>query len=527
MDKEKVYLYDTTLRDGSQSRSINFSLEDKLNILKKLDDSGFDYVEGGWPNPTHELDRKFFGEASKMKLKNVRLAAFGSTRRPGIEASGDSQLKALVEAKSPVITIFGKTWDLHALKVIRTTLEENLAMIEDSVSFLSGNCEEVIYDAEHFFDGWKNNRDYALRTLEAAVKGGARWLVLCDTNGGTLPDECAAITAEVARRFDTSLGIHTHNDAGCAVANSLLAVKSGARHVQGTINGFGERCGNADLIAIIPGLEFKYGFGTLGAKKITELTSLSRYVDEVANQHSDPRKPYVGAYAFAHKGGAHIDGVLKEATSFEHMPPESVGNERSFVISDQSGASTLVSKIQKYIPDVDKKNPLVKDLLVKVKDMEAEGYQFESAEGSFRLLVEKAFGRYAEPFSCEGFRVFEEQSISRTKELSAEATIKVICKGEEFHTAAEGDGPVNAMDNAIRKALTNFYPQLASMGLIDYKVLVINGEDGTSAKVRVLIESADDEESWGTVGVSTNIIEASWIALIDALNYKLLKDGLV
>ena len=524
---DKVYLYDTTLRDGSQSRSINFSLEDKLNILKKLDETGFDYVEGGWPNPTHELDRRFFEEASKMSLKSVRLAAFGSTRRPEIKAAEDGQLRALIDSKAPVITIFGKTWDLHATKVIRTTLEENLAMITDSVAFLKENCEEVVYDAEHFFDGWKNNRDYALKTLEAAAKGGAEWLVLCDTNGGTMPDECASITAEVASRFDVRLGIHTHNDAGCAVANSLLSVNSGARQVQGTVNGFGERCGNADLIALIPGLEMKYGFETLGKSKIAELTSLSRYVDEVANQHSDPRKPYVGAYAFAHKGGAHIDGVLKEATSFEHMPPETVGNARSFVISDQSGASTLVTKIQKYIPDIDKKNPLVKELLVKVKDMEAEGYQFESAEGSFRLLVEKAFGRYSEPFSCEGFRVFEEQSALRAKELSAEATIKVICKGEEFHTAAEGDGPVNAMDNAIRKALTNFYPQLAGMGLIDYKVLVINGEDGTSAKVRVLIESADEDESWGTVGVSTNIIEASWIALIDALNYKLLKDGLV
>lgn len=523
---EKVYLYDTTLRDGSQSRSISFSLDDKLNILKKLDDMGFDYVEGGWPNPTHELDRRFFEEASGINLKRVKLATFGSTRRPGIKATEDGQLQAQVNSKAPVITIFGKTWDLHVTKVIRTTLEENLAMITDSVSFLKDNCEEVIYDAEHFFDGWKNNRDYSLKTLEAAVKGGAQWLVLCDTNGGVLPDECAKITREVAGKFDVNLGIHCHNDAGCAVANSLLSVQAGARHVQGTVNGFGERCGNADLTAIIPGLELKYGYNTIGKDMIKGMTGLSRYIDEVANQHSDPRKPYVGSYAFAHKGGAHIDGILKEAKSFEHMVPGNVGNARSFVISDQSGASTIVTKIKKYLPDINKKDPLVKKLLTKVKEMEGEGYQFESAEGSFRLLVEKEMGRYEEPFHCEGFRVFEEQSTQRTNELSAEATIKVTAKGEEFHTAAEGDGPVNAMDNAIRKALTNFYPQLTDMGLIDYKVLVINGADGTSAKVRVLIESADEEESWGTVGVSTNIIEASWIAMIDAINYKLLKDGL-
>jgi 2-isopropylmalate synthase len=526
MAKDKVYLYDTTLRDGGQSRSISFSLEDKLNILTKLDDMGFDYVEGGWPNPTHELDRLFFEEAAKMNLKYARPAAFGSTRRPGIKPTDDGQLQALINSKAPVITIFGKTWDLHATKVIRTTLEENLAMITDSIAFLKDNCEEVIYDAEHFFDGWKNNKDYALKTLEAAVKGGTQWLVLCDTNGGVLPDECADITAAVAKEFDVNLGIHCHNDTACAVANSLLAVKSGARQVQGTINGFGERCGNTDLTAIIPGLEFKYGYETIGSEKIRELTSLSRYVDEVANQHSDPRKPYVGAYAFAHKAGAHIDGVIKEPTSFEQIPPETVGNARSFTLSDQAGGSLIVSKIAKYYPNVDKKDPLVKKLLIKVKEMEAEGYQFESAEASFRLLVEKELGNYLEPFSCEGFRVYEEQTAIRAKELSAEATIKVICKGEEFHTAAEGDGPVNAMDNAIRKALTNFYPQLSKMGLIDYKVLVINGADGTSAKVRVIIESADEEESWGTVGVSTNIIEASWIALIDALNYKLLKDGL-
>jgi 2-isopropylmalate synthase len=524
---DKVYLYDTTLRDGSQSRSISFSLEDKLNILKKLDDMGFDYVEGGWPNPTHELDRLFFEEAAKMTMKNTRIATFGSTRRPGIKASDDGQLKAQVDTKAPVITIFGKTWDLHVTKVIRTTLEENLAMITDSVAYLRDNCEEVIYDAEHFFDGWKKNRDYALKTLEAAVKGGSQWLILCDTNGGVLPDECSSITAEVIKYFDVNVGIHNHNDAGCAVANSLLAVQAGARHVQGTVNGFGERCGNTDLTAIAPGLELKYGYKTLGKEKISQMTGLSKYIDEVANQHSDPRKPYVGAYAFAHKGGAHIDGILKDVKSFEHMTPELVGNARTFVLSDQSGSSTIVNKIKKYMPKVDKKDPLVKKLLTKVKDMEGEGYQFESAEGSFRLLVEKEMGRYSEPFMVDGFRVFEEKFDSKIgNDKSAEATIKVTARGEQFHTAAEGDGPINAMDNAIRKALVNFYPQLADMGLIDYKVLVINGAEGTSAKVRVLIESSDEEESWGTVGVSTNIIEASWIALIDAINYKILKDGL-
>ncbi len=521
----KIKIYDTTLRDGNQARDMSLSLDDKLNIAEKLADFGIDYIEGGWPNPTNMLDVHFFEKAAKLNLGDTKLVAFGSTRRPNFKVEEDIILKSLVDSKAPVITIFGKTWDLHVRQVLRTSLEENLVMIKDSVHYLKGQCEEVIYDAEHFFDGYRANSDYAIQTLLAAEEGGADCIVLCETNGGMLPGDIREIMNDVKGVVKVPLGIHTHNDSGCAVANTLEGVEAGAVHVQGTINGLGERCGNANLCTIISNLILKLGYELNCSSNLKFLTELSRYFNEIANLHDDTKQPYVGASAFAHKGGAHIDGVMKDPATFEHIDPSLVGNDRLYILSDQSGGSTIVKKLQQFLPDLDKKNPLVKQMLNKVKAMESEGYIFEAAEGSFKLLAAKEFGLYKEPFKFIGFRVIEEQRGS-SKDPSAEATIKVEANGKLVHTAAEGDGPVNAMDNAIRKGLTEFFPHLSEVRLVDYKVLVIDGKEGTAAKVRVLIESADKEESWGTVGVSTNIIEASWLALIDSFNYKLMKDSL-
>jgi len=522
---KKIQIYDTTLRDGNQARDMSLSLDDKLNIAQKLADFGVDYIEGGWPNPTNMLDVHFFELATKLDLGKTKLAAFGSTRRPNSKAEEDIILNSLVAAKTPVITVFGKTWDLHVTEVLRTSLEENLLMIKESVQYLKTKCEEVIYDAEHFFDGYRSNSEYALQTLLAAEEGGADCIVLCETNGGMLPSDIREIMKAVKEVINVPLGIHTHNDSGCAVANTLEGVQAGAIHVQGTINGLGERCGNANLCTIIPNLCLKLGYECLDSSDIKSLTELSRYFNEIANLHDDTKQPYVGASAFAHKGGAHIDGVMKDPTTFEHIDPRIVGNDRLYILSDQSGGSTIVKKLQQFLPNLDKKDPLVKQILNKVKDMESEGYLFEAAEGSFKLLAAKEFGLYKEPFKFIGFRVMEEQK-GTSNDPSAEATIKVEANGKLVHTAAEGDGPVNAMDNAIRKGLIEFFPELADVRLVDYKVLVINGKEGTGAKVRVLIESSDKTDSWGTVGVSANIIEASWIALIDSINYKLMKDSL-
>jgi 2-isopropylmalate synthase len=395
-------------------------------------------------------------------------------------------------------------------------------MIEDSVRYLKKNCDELIYDAEHFFDGYKENPEYALKTLQAALTGGADWVVLCDTNGGLLPQECQKIYDEVSANLSCSLGAHMHNDSGCAEANTLVCIAKGARHFQGTVNGLGERCGNANLCTLIPDIELKMNLQVVGNESMKQLTELSLYVSEIANVHPDLRQPFVGEAAFSHKGGAHIDGVLKEKRSFEHIDPAIIGNERIYILSDQAGGATIVEKLRKFIPDLDKKGPRVKNLLHRVKQMEAAGYQFEAAEASFRLLAKKELGLYKEPFVFKGFRVIEEKRDDDTS--YSEATIKMEADGKFEHTAAEGDGPINALDNAIRKALTRFYPAVSQIRLTDYKVLVINAKTGTAAKVRVLIESSDGHEFWGTVGVSENIIEASWIALIDSINYKLMKD---
>jgi 2-isopropylmalate synthase len=421
-----------------------------------------------------------------------------------------------------VITIFGKTWDLHVTQVLRTTLKENLAMIHDSVSFLKRHTGEVFYDAEHFFDGYKASPSYALETLATARDAGADVLVLCDTNGGLLPDEFVKIFREVLAAFSCKLGVHMHNDAGCAEANSCLGVVEGADHVQGTINGLGERCGNANLCTIIPNLQLKRGYQLLSPHQLQSLTSVSVFIAEVANTIPDLAQPYVGEAAFSHKAGAHADAVRKVRASFEHVTPESVGNERHFVLSHQAGSATMLEKLKTVLPGIDKKDSRMKKLLLRLKELEAEGYQFEAAEGSFELLTHKMLGRFAAPFDVLGFRVIEEKR--ENGNVFSEATIKVQENDVVEHTAAEGDGPVNALDNALRKALVKFYPSLATVKLEDFKVRVLDGRDGTEAKVRVLIESSDGEARWATIGVSTNIIEASWLALIDSLQYKLMKE---
>lgn len=521
MSKNGVTLYDTTLRDGNQALGISLSLSDKLRIVEKLDELGIHYIEGGWPNPTNTVDTGFYKEVKRMGPRS-KIAAFGSTRRPGNKVSQDPFLEMLISTGAPVATIFGKSWNLHVEKVINTSLEENLAMISDSVQFLKKNMEEVIYDAEHFFDGYKADPQYAVKTLIAAQDAGADYIVLCDTNGGMLPDDFLKIFKEVKEKISAPLGIHTHNDCGCADANSCIAVIEGAMQVQGTINGLGERCGNANLCTIIPNLQIKKGIQLLSQQQLKMITSTSVFVAEIANVIPNIRLPYVGEAAFSHKAGAHADGVRKTRESFEHVSPESVGNQRQFVVSDQAGSSTILEKLSSIGTGFNKKDPGVQALLMKIKELESCGYQFEAAEGSFELIARKILGQFKEPFQIKGFRVIEEKR--ETGEVFSEATIK-IQEGNQFvHTAAEGDGPVNALDNALRKALVKFYPTLKSVKLEDFKVRVLDGRDGTEAKVRVLIESSDGVNRWGTVGVSTNIIEASWLALIDSLKYKLMND---
>jgi 2-isopropylmalate synthase len=516
----RISIYDTTLRDGNQAIGINLSLKDKLDICRKLDDLGIHYIEGGWPNPTNQIDAEFYAKVKKLAVK-ARIAVFGSTRRPAAPCAKDPFVQMMVKTGAPVATIFGKSWDLHVKHVIRTTLEENLAMIGETVAYLKRHMDEVIYDAEHFFDGYRANPAYALKTLTAAREAGADVLALCDTNGGMLPDEFERTWREVAEKIDAPLGVHTHNDGGCAEANSFIAVAHGAIQVQGTMNGLGERCGNANLCTIIPGLQLKRGYQLLSDEQLARLTETSVYIAEIANITHDIRQPYVGESAFSHKAGAHADGVIKVRESFEHVKPESVGNNRRFVVSDQAGRSTILKKISRTVPDIDKSDPLVKNVLMRIKELEAQGYQFEAADASFELIVRQELGLVNAPFSVKGFRVIEEQ---RNGALFSEATVKVEENGVIEHTAAEGDGPVNALDNALRKALLKFFPALKSVKLDDFKVRVLDGREGTGAKVRVLIESSDGRDRWGTIGVSTNIIEASWIALIDSLKYKLIKD---
>ena len=517
----RIAIYDTTLRDGSQGEGVNFSLQDKLLITTRLDELGVDYIEGGYPlsNPK---DAAYFRDVRDLDLAHARITAFGMTRRRDCAPEDDTGMQALVAAKTPAVTIVGKSWDLHVREVLGVSLEENLRMIADSVGYIGANVPEVIYDAEHFFDGFKKNRDYALTTLRAAADAGAAWIVLCDTNGGALPEEVAEAVAEVRRALPTPIGIHTHNDGELAVANTLAAIKVGATQIQGTINGIGERCGNVDLCSAIANLALKYqGFDLLRSGSLAKLAEVSRYVYETANMNFRAGQPFVGTSAFAHKGGMHVHGVRKLASSYEHIDPSLVGNERRVLVSELSGKSNIAEKLGEF--GLEGNTDLLSRVLDRVQDLENEGYQFEAAEASFVLLVEKLAARHRPAFERLGYRV----SVANGSggEPVTEATVKLAIGPVVEHAVSEGDGPVNALDGALRKALGPHFPRLVEMQLVDYKVRVINARAGTAARVRVVIESQDGESVWGTVGVSENVIEASWLALLDAFDHKLAKDG--
>lgn len=517
----KIYIYDSTLRDGMQAEGISFSLEDKFKIVEQLDALGVDYIEAGNPG-SNPKDLDFFTGLQERPPQHSRLVAFGSTRRANISAENDRNLAAMLVAKTPAVAIFGKSWDFHVTEVLHTTLDENLHMIADSIAYMKQHGKEVIFDAEHFFDGYKSNPDYAMKTLEAAVKAGADSIALCDTNGGSFPMEVYDITREVVKTFDIPVGVHCHNDGGMAVANTIVGVQAGAVQVQGTLNGYGERCGNADLFPIIANLQLKLGYRCIPDEQMANLTPVSRYISEIANLPPDSKAPYVGASAFTHKAGMHIDAVLKASATFEHIDPALVGNNRRLLMSEMSGRSTVLTKMKRFNPTLTKDSPEVQAVIDDLKRLEYEGYQFEGAEASFELLIMKRLGKYKKLFDVKDFKVIADQPW-QTEDNSAAAIIKVLVDGVEEMTAAEGDGPVDALDKALRKALEVFYPQLKKMHLIDYKVRVLDSRAAAAAKVRVLIESSDGRESWSTVGVSTNIIAASWIAMIDAIEYMLLK----
>ena len=514
----RIQLYDTTLRDGSQGEGVNFSLQDKLMIARKLDDLGFDYIEGGYPlsNPK---DEEFFQRAAEMEWKHAKITAFGMTRRKGIAAKDDIGMQALIGSKAPVITIVGKTWDLHVTEVLRVSLEENLAMISDSIAFAKSEGREVIYDAEHCFDGWRANAEYAVQTWTAAAEAGADMICMCDTNGGTLPEQIVEAVTALKNAVKCRIGIHTHNDCELAVANSLAAVKAGAIQVQGTINGIGERCGNADLVSVAANLSLKLGYDVLAPGKIQRLTELSRYVYELANMNFRSGQAFVGTSAFAHKGGMHVHAVNRIARSYEHIQPDAVGNARRILVSELSGRSNIVAKTTKF--NISEDNELMQNILSAVQALENQGYQYEAAEASFDLLVMKQAGTYVPAFQLDHYRVNVE---NQAREPMTEAVIKLTTGDKCRHVVGEGDDPVNALDSALRKALTAAYPGLAEMTLVDYKVRVINSTEGTAARVRVVIESRDKDGMWSTVGVSENIIEASWIALVDAFEFKIHRD---
>ncbi len=512
----RVAIYDTTLRDGAQGEGVFFSVEDKVRVLRQLDGLGIDYVEGGWPG-ANPKDLRFFTLAKKVPLSHTRLTAFGSTRRAQNRPEDDQVLANLLAAETPAVAIFGKSWLLHVTEVLRVAPEANLALIEDSVAYLKSHGREVIYDAEHFFDGYADDPDYALATLASAARGGADWIVLCDTNGGTLPGAALGAIARVRDAISVPLGVHIHNDTGMAAAISVMAAGAGVGQIQGTFNGYGERCGNANLCTIVPTLILKMGLTCAAAPHLGRLTETSRLISELTNLHPDERQPYVGASAFAHKAGMHVDAVRKNPRTLEHVTPETVGNGRRILLSDQASRSSILEKIGERYPELTKDSPQVAALTEQLKELEHLGYQFEAAEASFDLLVRKAFQEYAKAFELKGFRIIVEKHGDQP--VFSEATIKVAVDGIEELTAAEGDGPVNALDCAIRKALLRFYPQIRDIRLVDYKVRVLDENRGTAAKVRVLIETSDGHEDWGTVGVSENLIEASWQALVDSIEY--------
>jgi 2-isopropylmalate synthase len=517
--KSAVEIYDTTLRDGSQGEGVSFSVGDKLRIAERIDAFGMNYIEGGWPG-SNPKDIEFFAEAKHRKWKNARLAAFGSTRRKGIPVEQDEQVRLLIEAETPVVTIYGKTWLLHVKEVLRASPDENLAMIADTVRFLKDHGKLVIYDAEHGFDGYLDHPDYALATCLAAEKAGADLVVLCDTNGGCLPGDIAKAITDVRSQLHIPIGIHSHNDGGLAVANALAAVGAGATHLQGTINGYGERTGNCNLTTTIPNLALKLKLRCVPEESLAKLQDLSQFVDEIANLRHDPRQPWVGAAAFAHKGGTHVNAVQKLVRSYEHIDPALVGNRRRVLVSDLSGKSNIVLKAQELGFQIDSDSPELKQILSRIKELEHDGYEFEAAEGSLAILIRRIWQHLELPFTVEGYHV----SMRRDGSSSiCEATVKVRV-GEKFaHTVGEGDGPVNALDKALRTALVRFYPHLEKVQLTDYKVRILDTKSGTAAKTRVLIESSDGKNEVGTVGVSSNIIEASLQALVDSIEYWLMK----
>ena len=520
----RIEIYDTTLRDGSQGEGINFSLVDKLMITERLDSLGFDFIEGGFAG-SNPKDTEYFQRVRELKLRHARVAAFGMTRRRGVSADQDPGMSALLATEAETLTLVGKTSEFHVTEVLRVSLEENLAMIAESIAFLRSHGRQVMYDAEHFFDGWKLNPDYALRTLQAAAAAGAERVILCDTNGGAMPDEVVALTRAAQAGLDVPVGIHCHNDCELAVANSLAAIDAGAVQVQGTINGFGERCGNVDLISVIANLAVKKrGYQVLQGKAIEHLTELSRFMYETANLRFRNNQPFVGASAFAHKGGMHVHAVGRAASSYEHIAPEQVGNERRILVSELSGRSNIMALTSGR--DIQQDSALMTKILDQVMTLENRGYQFEAAQGSFDLLVQRCAGTFRPHFELVHYRVNVEHAPHGPNGVITEATVKLQVNGQLRHEVAEGDGPVNALDAALRKALADAYPNLGQMQLVDYKVRVINSEAGTAAGVRVVIESRDEHEVWGTVGVSENIIAASWDALVDSFEYKLYRSDL-
>lgn len=521
-DKKPVQLevYDTTLRDGAQAEDVSFSVDDKVRVAQKLDDLGVHYIEGGWPG-ANPKDIEFFRIIKTIPFKHATVVAFGATRKASNPVRKDANIQALLAAETQTITLFGKSWGLHVTDALGITLAKNLELIGDSIAYLRAKGRTVFYDAEHFFDGYKANPEYAMETLRRAVESGAERVILCDTNGGTMPWEVKEICQVVQRECAVPLGIHAHNDTEMAVANSLVAVEIGIVQVQGTINGIGERCGNANLCSIVPNLELKMKRSVLGEKRLRHLREVSSFVTEIANLMPNKHQPYVGDAAFAHKGGVHIHAVQKNAATYEHVIPERVGNRQRMLVSDYSGRSGLVGKAEACGITLSKDNPKLQELVVTLKDLENQGYQFEGAEGSFELLLRKAVGKHKPSFELLGFRIIVEKRKATEAPIS-EATVMIKVGDVIEHTAAVGAGPVNALDHALRKALEKFYPQLTEVKLLDYKVRVLAATQGTAAKVRVLLESGDHKEKWGTVGVSENIMEASWQALADSIEYKLL-----
>jgi 2-isopropylmalate synthase len=519
----KIVIYDTTLRDGEQAEEISFSVEDKLLIARKLDDLGVHYIEGGYPG-ANPRDFEFFKRAAKIKFANATLTAFGATHKPGAPVEKDIGVKAILDSGVNTATIFGKTWDFHVKHALKVSNKENLALIHDTVEYLKKNLETVFFDAEHFFDGYIRNPEYATKCLMAAKGAGADCLVLCDTNGGTMPELVREITTKIKKNFNTPLGIHAHNDSECAVANSLLSIKAGARHVQGTINGLGERTGNANLCSIIPNLQLKQGHKCLSDEQLAKLRDTSRFVSEIGNIMHFNRLPYVGNSAFAHKAGMHVNAILKASETYEHIVPTLVGNTQRILVSDLAGKSNVISKAKDFGIKLDSKSPKVMKIVERLKELESQGFQFEGAEGSFELMMKKALGKEWKFFEMKGFRVFISKRSERDKALHEATVMLKTPDGKVQHMAADGNGPVNALDKALRKALIGYYPELENVKLLDYKVRVLTSGKGTAANVRVLIESGDGEMTWSTVGVSEDVVVASYNALIDSIEYKLLKE---